>query len=144
VGWAAVLAGGRRIDLPTDAFQYERYWPEPLDIPALLRALGADRPETERETESWRYRISWTPVTEPAWRPLSGTWLVVVPAGQTDGDLTTWCAQALTARGAHPVIIEAGPEAGPADRTALAAQITEAEGVLSLLAGQETPEPGWP
>ncbi|WP_335984720.1 hypothetical protein, partial [Streptomyces sp. CA2R106] len=30
VDWAAVLAGGRRVELPTYAFQHERYW---LDAP---------------------------------------------------------------------------------------------------------------
>jgi acyl transferase domain-containing protein len=29
VDWAVVLGGGRRVDLPTYAFQHERYWPHP-------------------------------------------------------------------------------------------------------------------
>jgi acyl transferase domain-containing protein len=38
VGWAAVLGGGRRTELPTYAFQHERFWPRPA--PAV-RAAGA-------------------------------------------------------------------------------------------------------
>ena len=29
VDWAAVLGGGRRVDLPTYAFQHQLFWPEP-------------------------------------------------------------------------------------------------------------------
>ncbi|MGW5767484.1 acyltransferase domain-containing protein, partial [Streptomyces tendae] len=45
VDWPALLAGGRRIDLPTYAFQHERYW---LDAPLSVgdaTALGLRRAE---------------------------------------------------------------------------------------------------
>ncbi|WP_456302580.1 type I polyketide synthase, partial [Streptomyces tendae] len=45
VDWPAVLAGGRRVDLPTYAFQHERYW---LDAPVSVgdvTALGLRRAE---------------------------------------------------------------------------------------------------
>ncbi|MFJ7235475.1 type I polyketide synthase [Streptomyces tendae] len=45
VDWSALLAGGRRVDLPTYAFQHERYW---LDAPVSVgdaTALGLRRAE---------------------------------------------------------------------------------------------------
>ncbi|MEU9823480.1 SDR family NAD(P)-dependent oxidoreductase, partial [Pseudonocardia alni] len=41
VDWTALLTGGRRVELPTYAFQHERYWPAgPLGGTADLRAVG--------------------------------------------------------------------------------------------------------
>ena len=48
VDWTAVLPAGRRIDLPTYAFQRQRYWPKPVAVTAAgANALGlgsADHP----------------------------------------------------------------------------------------------------
>ena len=40
VDWTAVLGGGRRIDLPTYAFQRERYWPRDLRVTGDVAAAG--------------------------------------------------------------------------------------------------------
>ena len=40
VDWAVVLPAGRRIDLPTYAFQRERYWPETAAGPADVASAG--------------------------------------------------------------------------------------------------------
>ena len=44
VDWAAVLGGGRRVDLPTHAFQPQRFWPQaaPAPAPAEAAALGLE------------------------------------------------------------------------------------------------------
>ena len=46
VDWAAVLGGGERVELPTYAFQHERYWPK-------ARAAGGDGAGTAAEARFW-------------------------------------------------------------------------------------------
>ncbi|MFI5837515.1 SDR family NAD(P)-dependent oxidoreductase [Micromonospora sp. NPDC051300] len=40
VDWQTVLAGGRRVDLPTYAFAHRRYWPRPVSGAADVGAAG--------------------------------------------------------------------------------------------------------
>ncbi|MFJ6141370.1 type I polyketide synthase [Kitasatospora sp. NPDC092286] len=99
--------------------------------------------------DSWRYRIGWRPLPEPAAAPLTGTWLVAVPAGHTADQPATAVLTGLVGLGADLVPVEI---ATGTDRTALAELIgatlkdTDAApaGVLSLLALDEAPQPGAP
>jgi acyl transferase domain-containing protein/NADPH:quinone reductase-like Zn-dependent oxidoreductase/acyl carrier protein len=40
VNWAAVLGGGQRVDLPTYAFQHQRYWPRPSRLTGDVASAG--------------------------------------------------------------------------------------------------------
>ncbi|WP_380286078.1 type I polyketide synthase [Kitasatospora purpeofusca] len=99
--------------------------------------------------DSWRYRIGWRPLPEPAGAPLAGTWLVAVPAGHTADQPAAAVLAGLAGLGADLVPVEV---ATGTDRAALAGLIgaalegtaTAPAGVLSLLALDEAPRPGAP
>ncbi|MDI5965476.1 type I polyketide synthase [Streptantibioticus silvisoli] len=128
VDWRAVLKpfGGRRVDLPTYAFQHQQYWPErALAVPPVAAELSA--------VDSLRYQVSWRPATALGSGRLSGTWLVAVPAGHAGHPVL----DVLTrhgARVAEVVMADADPDRWEfADRLHRAATGTEVGGVLSLL-----------
>jgi len=128
-------------------------------VPAL--ASWRRRERKRIEADRWRYRISWAPVTEPGLAALDGAWVVLAPHGAGCTDLARACAAAMTAHGAQVMVIEAGTAiADQALIAALAERIEQAmtgraaadgtaarevvAGVLSLLALQEAPSPGFP
>ncbi|NIY70588.1 Type I modular polyketide synthase [Streptomyces malaysiensis] len=116
-------------------------------MPALSTWWQRRRDESTLST--WRYRVTWKslqrPAPGPSAPPLSGTWLLVSPAGHDDAwseDIST----ALTRNGAHVRRLEL--DAGSTDRHSLAQLLrTESEGVtgiLSTLARDERPHPAHP
>jgi acyl transferase domain-containing protein len=202
VDWARVLPAGQVVDLPTYAFQHQRYWAkaprlggtagrdgaetaaesrfwaavEGGDLAELAGTLAVDGQRTfsevlpalaswrRRENEAsavanWRYQVTWVPVADQDAARLSGTWLVITgPDGHPGEDLAGQCLRALADRGAQPVIVRV-PAGQDAVADALADQILAAlaewrpsaassalpvVGVLSLLALDEAPLPGFP
>ncbi|WP_242427546.1 acyltransferase domain-containing protein, partial [Streptomyces sp. Root431] len=125
VDWTSHLpATATHADLPTYAFQTERYW------------LQASAPTST--ADDWRYRVDWKPLATAAEADLAGRWLVAA-GGEPDAGLLG----ALKAAGAEVEVVETGADD---DREALAARLAGLTdgftGVISLLDGL-TPLVAW-
>jgi acyl transferase domain-containing protein/acyl carrier protein len=132
----------------------------------LLPALASWRQQERDESAvtGWRYQTSWLPLPEPGQTALAGPWLIVIPgagsrADHRWADLAGRCAAALTGGGAPVITLTA--DAATASREELAARLRQTltpsdapqpaegskapvAGVLSLLALDESPVPGFP
>jgi acyl transferase domain-containing protein len=153
VDWKTVLADAlaQRINLPTYAFQRERYWIEPLAGEVDMQWRGRTREDAL--VDSWRYQIDWVPIGEGSSR-LSGRWLIAIPAELVEDEWALTLMAALATNGAEvvPVAID---DAASVDRDLLAACLKDAllassgdapadtsvAGVLSLLSLNERRHP---
>ncbi|MEU8686728.1 SDR family NAD(P)-dependent oxidoreductase, partial [Streptomyces sp. NPDC048611] len=113
VEWRTCFSGARQVDLPTYAFQRERYWPTP--------APHAD------PSENWRYRVEWKPLAARSGGVPDGRWLVVVAAGDAFAGAVV---EGLAACGVAVERVECG--AGEWDRGLLAERVGAVAGVESV------------
>ena len=72
VDWAAVLPAGRRTDLPTYAFQRQRYWPQ------LSPGQAADTASADG-SQAALFAVEWVPLPaqDPVEPPVTGRWAVI-------------------------------------------------------------------
>ncbi|MFE1794125.1 SDR family NAD(P)-dependent oxidoreductase, partial [Streptomyces sp. NPDC059525] len=119
-------------------------------LSSVLPALSQWRRRRRSRTvvDSWRYRISWQPLTGGRdTAELSGTWLLAVPGGGGEDAVVTAVSEALARHGAEVALL---PVRTDETRTALAARLrpepgaTEPAGVLSLLALTDESHPDHP
>lgn len=138
-----VLFDGRDaawVELPTYAFQRQRYWLEAPRLATTGRDLAPD------DGSEWRYRVIWKPAVVPTAR-LTGTWLLVTGNSAADHSLDTMLTTVLVD---HDVqVISLALDDAELDRDHLAAHLgtvlangVSVDGVLSLLALDETPQDG--
>ncbi|MFJ3221689.1 SDR family NAD(P)-dependent oxidoreductase, partial [Kitasatospora sp. NPDC086801] len=139
--WAAVeqedladLARRLRVDVTT--------------LDGVVPAMAAWRRRTREHAlaDSLRYRIAWRSVSTSKATGPGGLWVIAVPASDTAGDMAAEVANGLREYGAEVVLLELSG----ADRKAFAERLHDAlpgrtaDGVLSLLALDDEPEPRHP
>ncbi|MFG1804198.1 SDR family NAD(P)-dependent oxidoreductase [Micromonospora carbonacea] len=136
VDWSRALAGAARVavDLPTYAFQRQRYWLEP-----------AAQSDSGPAGDGWRYRVGWRRLQRTGAAP-ADRWLLVTGPEQA-AELVEAVRDALTARGAEVRLVTVEPTS--TDRAACAALLTAAGAggatrVLSLLGTDRRPHPDHP
>jgi acyl transferase domain-containing protein len=106
------------------------------------------RHREDRTLASWRHHVRWTPLPEAAPPALSGTWLLLVPAGYEDHPAVRTATRALTEHGADATTCTV--DAPGSSRASLAQRLADLSvdhapgGVLSLLSLDERPHPAHP
>ncbi|MFB9909383.1 type I polyketide synthase [Allokutzneria oryzae] len=108
-------------------------------LSALLPDLADWRAKRREQSivDSWRYRVDWTPIDEPAPAKLDGTWLVLAPVDAGYDSLRARVRATVEQHGGRAVVLDLAE--ADADRELLAKRLRDAggapfRGVLSLLA----------
>ncbi|MEU4565127.1 type I polyketide synthase [Micromonospora sp. NPDC023956] len=133
-----VLAETATLDLPTYAFDHQRYWPAP---PVFVH-----QDDGEPDLDRWRYRVTWEVLPDLPLTRLTGTWLVPIPATLAEDPLVSGVLGALGNVGADvvPVPLDGTDEPAFTDRLRAALPTDGPTAVLSLLGLDERAHPEHP
>ncbi|GAA3245961.1 hypothetical protein GCM10010532_090110 [Dactylosporangium siamense] len=155
--WTRLFAGARRVDVPTYAFQRQRFWPTPrrstapdtefwaavesgdlsdllgVDADIIVPALTSWRQRRQSNVDGWLFHDTWVALPGHD-ATLDGTWLVVAPAGDTALAGILKAAGADTVTVDSPADLPAGPFAG-----VVAAPADAAEALTLVQAGIDAP-----
>ncbi|WP_245647336.1 type I polyketide synthase, partial [Microtetraspora niveoalba] len=112
----------------------------PEEFGSVLPMLSSWRRRRRRESvvESWRYRVTWKPLTGQRTTALSGRWLLITAQGATPSE---GVEAALRAAGAEVVVlaVESAAREALADRIREVVSDGDPVGVLSLVSAAEEP-----
>jgi acyl transferase domain-containing protein/acyl carrier protein len=140
IDWPGFFApySPRQVDLPTYAFERQRYW---LEVP------NRPTPALGDAARSWCYEIEWVPLSESQRAPAPGAWLIVVPTTSSCEELLGGLRSALAARAIDGRVLAIAPtddreQLGAKLRGILAELVPQY--VLSLLALEQSPHPDHP
>ncbi|MEV7013828.1 type I polyketide synthase [Streptosporangium sp. NPDC051022] len=128
IDWRQMLGEGNVVDLPTYAFQHERYWLE-------------SGHRTTESTDDLRYHPTWERLDDQPPAEIGGPWLLIAPVGFERHDLVRACATRL---GSGTVELFVGADD---DRASIARRLREIPvpaGVFSLLALDAALHPAHP
>ncbi|AUS82041.1 hypothetical protein C1701_25780 [Actinoalloteichus sp. AHMU CJ021] len=141
--WDTVERGDLDSLATTLGLDAERDTRTALDVVLPVLSTWRRRHRDLSALDSWRYRIGWKPLGAAPAAPMSGRWLVVVPDAQLDAEVVSWVTKALTARGADVLTVAlTQPDRATVTRQLRDVLAEEVSGAVSLLAMDETAEPG--
>ena len=118
---------------------------QPFSAVLPVLSMWRRRHREQSVVDSWRYRITWKPVTDSAVGMPSGRWLVVTSVDKITEDVGAACVQALAHHGAEAVPFSV--DTADVDRVVLAKRLRVlavdgiVAGVVSLLALDQRPYP---
>ncbi|MGW2332264.1 type I polyketide synthase, partial [Streptomyces sp. NPDC001700] len=114
-------------------------------LPALAGWHGRQREQSV--VNDWRYRVEWKPLTRQAEGSLTGTWLIVTPAGDTS-EQQYWAEVATALEDRAGTVLRLDLTDAELDRERIAVRLAEVlgelgdadvMGVISLLAAADRP-----